>query len=88
MANSLPGNKKSALDFSVKDAPAALPQNCQTTKWILRNYSFRVNVTLVMEIFCSAENSQIEALNFREELLLLVPGFAIVGCRPDFAGGG
>ena len=29
------GNKKSALDFSVKDAPAALPQNCQTTTWIL-----------------------------------------------------
>jgi hypothetical protein len=42
---------KSALDFSVKDASAALPQNCQTTEWILRNYSFCVNVTLVMGIF-------------------------------------
>jgi hypothetical protein len=41
---------KSALDFSVKDASAALPQNCQTTKWILVNYSFGVNVTLVMRI--------------------------------------
>jgi hypothetical protein len=61
----LGGNKKSAPDFSVKDAPAALPQNCQTTKWILRNYSFRVNVTLVMEIFAAVEEGQIEALNSR-----------------------
>jgi hypothetical protein len=38
--------------------------------------------------FLAAENSQIEALNFREELLLLVPGLAIVVGRPDFAGGG
>jgi hypothetical protein len=58
--------KKSALDFSVKDAPAALPQNCQTTKWILRNYSFCVNVTLVTEIFAAVEaagkKGQIETL--------------------------
>ena len=33
-------HKKSVLDFSVKDAPAALPQNCQTTKWILRTTHF------------------------------------------------
>ena len=45
------GNKKSALDFSVQDASAALPQNCQTTKWILENYSFGVNVTLVIGFF-------------------------------------
>src|ERR1700688_3308768 len=44
------GEKKSALDFSVQDASAALPQNCQTTRWILRTFSFRVNVTLVMEL--------------------------------------
>jgi hypothetical protein len=25
------GKRKSALDFSVQDASAALPQNCQTT---------------------------------------------------------
>jgi hypothetical protein len=46
---------KSALDFSVKDASAALPQNCQTTEWILRNYSFCVNVTLVMGIVRARE---------------------------------
>jgi len=28
----LGGKQKSALDFSVQDASAALPQNCQTTK--------------------------------------------------------
>jgi hypothetical protein len=42
------GKRKSALDFSVQDASAALPQNCQTTKWILGFPSFCVNVTLVM----------------------------------------
>jgi hypothetical protein len=42
------GNKKSALDFSVKDAPAALPQNCQTTTWIVEAAPSGVNVTLVM----------------------------------------
>jgi hypothetical protein len=42
---------KSAPDFSVQDASAALPQNCQTTKWILLNDPFGVNVTLV--ISCS-----------------------------------
>jgi hypothetical protein len=31
------GNKKSAPNFSVQDASAALPQNCQTTKWIVVN---------------------------------------------------
>jgi hypothetical protein len=41
------GQIKSALDFSVKDASAALPQNCQTTKWILSGPPFCVNVTLV-----------------------------------------
>src|ERR1700722_16139868 len=41
------GKIKSALDFSVKDASAAPPQNCQTTKWILSAPPFRVNVTLV-----------------------------------------
>jgi hypothetical protein len=29
------GKKKRALDFSVQDASAALPQNCQTTRQIL-----------------------------------------------------
>ena len=42
-------NKKSALDFSVKDASAALPQNCQTTNWIVESASYSVNVTLVIE---------------------------------------
>jgi hypothetical protein len=41
--------RKSALDFSVQDASAALPQNCQTTKWILKFTSFSVNVTLVTQ---------------------------------------
>ena len=41
-------NKESALDFSVQDASAALPQNCQTTNWIVGFASDRVNVTLVM----------------------------------------
>ena len=40
---------KSVLDFSVQDASvlAALPQNCQTTRWILKVPLFCVNVTLV-----------------------------------------
>jgi ribosomal protein S18 acetylase RimI-like enzyme len=29
--------RKSALDPSVQDASAALPQNCQTTSWILES---------------------------------------------------
>jgi hypothetical protein len=45
------GQKKSAPNFSVQDASAALPQNCQTTKWILMNSSFCVNVTLVIRCF-------------------------------------
>jgi hypothetical protein len=44
-------NKKSALDFSVKDAPAALPQNCQTTSWIVEAAPGGVNVTLVTPNF-------------------------------------
>ena len=40
--------RKSVLDFSVQDASAALPQNCQTTSWILRGPLFCVNVTLVI----------------------------------------
>ncbi len=43
----LKGKKKSVLDFSVQDASAALPQNCQTTKWILKSSCRGVNVTLV-----------------------------------------
>jgi hypothetical protein len=42
--------KKSVLDFSVQDASAALPQNCQTTKWILESASICVNVTLVIAL--------------------------------------
>ena len=42
------GNKKAPWDFSVQDASAALPQNCQTTKWILENRLLGVNVTLVI----------------------------------------
>jgi hypothetical protein len=41
------GHKKSVLNFSVQDASAALPQNCQTTKWILGVLLVGVNVTLV-----------------------------------------
>jgi hypothetical protein len=41
---------KSALTFSVQDASAALPQNCQTTNWIVDVYYSCVNVTLVTEI--------------------------------------
>jgi hypothetical protein len=43
----LAGHKKSVLNFSVQDASAALPQNCQTTKWILGAPLVGVNVTLV-----------------------------------------
>jgi hypothetical protein len=39
--------KKNVLNFSVQDASAALPQNCQTTKWILGVPLIGVNVTLV-----------------------------------------
>jgi len=35
-----PQKRKSALDFSVQDASAALPQNCQTTKWIVKLHHF------------------------------------------------
>jgi hypothetical protein len=42
------GIRKSALDHKVQDASAALPQNCQTTIWILESASICVNVTLVM----------------------------------------
>ena len=41
--------RKSALDFSVQDASAALPQNCQTTIWIVGFLPTGVNVTLVMD---------------------------------------
>jgi hypothetical protein len=49
---------KSASDFSAQDASAALPQNCQTTKWIVVNYSFQVNVTLVIGIFLLEESER------------------------------
>jgi len=42
--------RKSALTFSVQDASAALPQNCQTTNWMVEGHHSCVNVTLVMEI--------------------------------------
>ena len=42
--------RKSALTFSVQDASAALPQNCQTTSWMVEARHSCVNVTLVMEI--------------------------------------
>jgi hypothetical protein len=42
-------NKKSVLNYQVQDASAALPQNCQTTKWILGPPSLAVNVTLVTQ---------------------------------------
>jgi hypothetical protein len=44
---------KSAPDLSVRDASAALPQNCQTTKWIVEAPLFCVNVTLVIRISAS-----------------------------------
>ena len=43
---------KSALNFSVQDASAALPQNCQTTRWILGPPHVAVNVTLVTRERC------------------------------------
>jgi hypothetical protein len=43
----IPGPKKNALNLAVQDASAALPQNCQTTKWILGPPLIGVNVTLV-----------------------------------------
>ena len=42
-----PNPKKSALNFSVQDATAALPQNCQTTRWIVERGPEPVNVTEV-----------------------------------------
>jgi hypothetical protein len=42
---------KSVLDLSAQDASAALPQNCQTTRWILRPPARGVNVTLVIGIY-------------------------------------
>ena len=41
------GKRKSALDFSVQDASAALPQNCQTTIWMVEFRTMSVNVTSV-----------------------------------------
>ena len=51
-------NKESALDFSVQDASAALPQNCQTTIWIVGFASGRVNVTLVMGLVVRWEKNK------------------------------
>jgi hypothetical protein len=34
-AADLPAKENSALDFAIEDASAALPQNCQTTRWIV-----------------------------------------------------
>ena len=73
--------RKSALDLSVQDASAALPQNCQTTRWILRTFSFRVNVTLV-----------IRRAEFRigrvARRLLFLPGLAAVAGNPVLGGRG
>jgi hypothetical protein len=44
--------RKSALDLSVQDASAALPQNCQTTIRILDFSYAAVNVTLVTDKSC------------------------------------
>ena len=51
-------NKESALDFSVQDASAALPRNCQTTIWIVGFASDRVNVTLVMGLVVKWEKNK------------------------------
>jgi hypothetical protein len=40
-------NKKAPSTFQSKDASAALPQNCQTTKWMVELAARTVNVTLV-----------------------------------------
>jgi hypothetical protein len=48
LVNSWDEKQESALDFSVQDASAALPQNCQTTIWILELAPIPVNVTSVM----------------------------------------
>jgi hypothetical protein len=42
---------KSALSVSAQDASAALPQNCQTTNWMVGPPRFAVNVTLVTHSF-------------------------------------
>src|SRR5215472_782289 len=41
---------KKRPDFSVEDASAALPQNCQTTRGIVEFPQFPVNVTLVIPV--------------------------------------
>jgi hypothetical protein len=81
--------RKSALDFSVQDASAALPQNCQTTRWILRTFSFGVNVTLVMELLSakSLRSGNTTDLAVATTLLFL-PGLTVVGGDPDFGSGG
>jgi hypothetical protein len=43
----LSAQNKNVLKFSLQDASAALPQNCQTTKWIVGVLLVGVNVTLV-----------------------------------------
>jgi len=51
-------NKESALDFSVQDASAALPRNCQTTIRIVGFTSDRVNVTLVTGLAAKWEKNK------------------------------
>ena len=52
------GKQKSALDFSVQYASAALPRNCQTTNWILGGRPIGVNVTLVMGLAARPERDE------------------------------
>ena len=65
--------EKAPSTFQSKDASAALPQNCQTTRGILGSLHFCVNVTLVITPKKSGRNS------------LFPPGLASIAGQPHFA---
>jgi hypothetical protein len=83
------GQEKSAPNFSVQDASAALPQNCQTTKWIVGAPLLGVNVTLVTREKVPVKSGIIREQNFVESLSGLLPRAARVAGGPSFvvAGG-
>jgi len=77
MVEKVNSNKKSAPNFSVQDASAALPQNCQTTKWILKNTPFAVNVTLVINFCADYERRFMKIAKGRAWDVSPVPSFVI-----------
>src|ERR1700681_4223982 len=96
----IPGAKKNALNLSVQAASAALPQNCQTTKWILGPPLMGVNVTLVtrekvpLKWGIAAEFDRNHSVwedcsgpsrIAEESRSVLLPGLAPVPRGPDFA---